>query len=64
MTFDLANFFQTPFILRCSEITRKAQRGGASGREAHSAAEAPGNQNGQREGGAEEEDEKQVRSQV
>ena len=51
-------------LLRCSEITREAQRGGAAGRKAHSAAEAPGHQDGQGEGGAEEEDEEQVRSQV
>ena len=53
-----------PLILRCSETAREAQGGGTFGREAHSATQAAGNQDGQGEGGAEEEDEEQVRSQV
>ena len=53
-----------PLLLRCSEASRPEERRRTVGRETNAAAEAAADQDGQGEGGVEEEDEGEVRSQV
>jgi hypothetical protein len=61
---DFKEILISQLLLRCSEASRPEERRRTVGRETNAAAEAAADQDGQGEGGVEEEDEGEIRSQV